>query len=255
MSTTQVEKIALEFDTINLDEMDNVQLMNRVDTKFTFTQEKLIEILPLLMKDYRILDVNGVRISEYESLYYDDEDLSFYVNHHRKRLDRFKIRYRKYINSDIAFLEVKHKKNGRTIKKRIAVDGITYEMSPDQTKFVKKTGVKKSKSLIPSLMNGFSRITLVSRKFDERLTFDINLTFKWKDEVQEVENIVIAELKQGKAMRNSPFYQLMKDNQIRPLRISKYCIGIIAMYGQDNVKYNRFKKKLLKIKKLQNNAA
>ena len=50
-------------------------------------------------------------------------------------------------------------------------------------------------------------------------------------------------------------YKLMKDNYIRPLKISKYCIGIIDMYGKNKVKYNRFKKKILKLNKLQANAS
>ena len=55
--------------------------------------------------------------------------------------------------------------------------------------------------LEPSLMNRFSRITLVSKKFDERLTLDIDLSFEWKDETKLIENIIIAELKQGRSNR------------------------------------------------------
>ncbi|MDX2362739.1 MAG: polyphosphate polymerase domain-containing protein [Crocinitomicaceae bacterium] len=254
MSISRIQEIAEDFTTIDLTEMDKVQLMSRVDTKFTFSQKKLIEILPNLQKDYRVLSVDGILLSEYESLYYDDAQLTSYVDHHRKRLSRFKVRYRKYINSNIAFLEVKHKKNGRTNKKRIPVDDIPLELSEEHEKFVKKTGVKGGK-LQPCLWNSFKRITLVSKAMNERLTFDIDLTFKWDGKEQKEENIIIAELKQGKAMRNSPFYQLMKNHQIRPLRVSKYCIGIIMMYGKKKVKYNRFKKKLLKLNKINKHAA
>ena len=90
---------------------------------------------------------------------------------------------------------------------------------------------------------------------NERLTIDLNLTYKWGSEEKILNNIIIAELKQGKAMRNSPFYALMKKNLIRPLKISKYTIGIIFMHGKETIKYNRFKKKLLKLLRLQKNAA
>ena len=128
------------------------------------------------------------------------------------------------------------------------------KISPEDSNFIKEAGISNS-ALIPTLLNNFSRITLVSKNLDERLTLDLNLTFKWNGKEKVVKNIVVAELKQKKAMRNSPFYQLMKNRLIRPLRISKYTIGIIMLYGIDNIKYNRFKKKLLKLKKIQNNAA
>jgi hypothetical protein len=254
MSVAHIQQIVEQFEKIHLEEMDRVQLMDRVDTKFTFSQSKLAELLPILSKDYKILEVDGVLLSEYESLYYDDANLSLYINHHRKRLDRFKVRYRKYVNSNIAFLEVKHKKNGRTEKSRIPADDIPYTMAPEQEKFVRKQGLEGAE-LVPSLLNGFKRITLVNKTMNERLTLDIDLTFKWKDEEKKISNVIIAELKQERVIRNSPFYALMKKNLIRPLRVSKYCIGIVTMYGTDNVKYNRFKKKLLKIKKIQLDAA
>ena len=254
MPLSKIQEIAESFDPIGLKEMDTVQLMNRVDTKFVFTQEKLIELLPKLKENYFLLNVNGVLLSKYESLYYDDKEFSSYFDHHNRKVDRFKIRYRKYVNSNLSFLEVKHKNKGRTDKSRIRVEGIPESMNNLDFDFVKNTGVK-SDELKPSLLNKFSRITLVSKKMNERLTLDLNLTFSWNSEEKLIENIVIAELKQGKAMRNSPFYVLMKKNQIRPLRISKYTIGVIFMRDKAAIKYNRFKKKLLKLLKLQTNAA
>ena len=57
---------------------------------------------------------------------------------------------------------------------------------------------------------------------EERLTLDFNLHFNWEDAHHKFENLVIAELKQSKLTRNSPFYQLMKANHIRPYRLSKW---------------------------------
>ncbi len=251
MSFDKLQKIAKSFDPITLSEMDTVQLMNRVDTKFVFTLETLIDILPELRKDYFLLNVDGVLLSEYKSLYFDDENFTFYFDHHNKRVNRFKVRYRKYVNSNLAFLEVKHKNKGRTDKSRIRVSDIPNDMSDEDATFVKNTGIN-AKKLVPSLLNNFSRLTFVNKAMNERLTIDIDLTFIWKNQTKKVNNIVIAELKQGKAMRNSPFYQAMKKRRIRPLKISKYTIGIIMLYGKKNIKYNRFKKKLLKLIKLQN---
>lgn len=252
MPINQFHSVTNLFEPIGLEEMDKVQLMNRIDTKFVFTNEKLHELLPILTKDYYILKIGDNLIARYESLYYDNE-LVNYKDHHRGRLNRYKIRYRTYVDSKITFLEVKHKVKGRTDKRRILVDKIPLKLSDEHYDFIKTVNPDFS-HLEPSLMNRFNRITLVSKKFDERLTLDFDLSFEWKDEIKLIENIVIAELKQGKSNRTSPFYKIMKDNYIRPLKISKYCVGIIDMYGKENVKYNRFKKKLLKLTKLQPNA-
>ena len=104
------------------------------------------------------------------------------------------------------------------------------------------------------MWNSFHRMTLVNKSENERLTLDFDLTFKWNDKTQNFNNLIIAELKQENVNRNSVFYQLMKSRYIRPYRLSKYCIGSIELYG-DSLKFNRFKKKLLQLKKINNYAA
>ena len=47
MLVSKIQQELEEFDKIHLEEMDRVQLMNRVDTKFTFSVQTLIELLPL----------------------------------------------------------------------------------------------------------------------------------------------------------------------------------------------------------------
>ena len=253
MSKKEIDSIINLFNPISLSEMDKVKFMNRIDTKFVFTYKKLSEIISILTHDYFILKVKNSLISRYESLYYDC-NLNHYNDHHRKKNNRYKIRYRTYKDSKITFLEVKHKKKGRTIKSRIPVDKIKFDIPDDHFNFIKEVNPNFSRPE-PSLMNNFNRITLVNKRFNERLTIDLELGYKWKNRTKQIDNIVIAELKQNNTNRNSPFYKLMKDNYIRPLKISKYCIGIIDMYGKNKIKYNRFKKKILKLNKLQANAS
>ncbi len=254
MPSTEIEHIIQSFSPIHLEEMDSVKLMNRIDTKFVLTVAELKAVLPELTEHYRILEVDGVRLPLYESEYFDSDSLEFYIDHHRKKIDRFKVRFRKYVESDIAFLEVKHKNKGRTDKQRIMVKDLPGEMSNDHADFVKSTGVKSPK-LDYVLTNKFNRITLVGIHHEERLTFDINLQFEGNNTTANLNNLVIAELKQERLKRTSPFYTIMKRLLIRPFRLSKYCIGVIELYGKENVKYNRFKKKLLKINKLKTNVA
>lgn len=253
MSVSEVLRLAEQFERIHLEEMDQVQLMNRTDTKFSFTLDDLLHFLPELQKDYKILSVDDQLLSDYESQYFDDPLLTSYHDHHREKINRFKIRYRKYVHSDITFLEVKHKVNGRTLKSRIQVANIREKMTEEEEAFVRGLGVKGSQ-FSPTLFNRFKRITLVSKSMEERLTLDVDIVFQWEGKEQPLEQIVIAELKQNKVSMKSPFYRLMKKHHIRPFRLSKYCLGIIKIYGKDSIKYNRFKKKLLQINKLQNAA-
>jgi VTC domain len=232
--------------SITLEEMDSVKLMNRVDTKFAFSIDELITFLPELSKTYRILEVKGTRLPYYESLYFDDDKFSFYSDHHNGKTDRYKVRFRNYTESDLSFLEIKHKIKGRTDKKRIKVDSIVEELTQAHKDFIEKVTLS-DRVLQPTMWNSFNRLTLVSLELNERLTLDFNLTFKWEEEKINFNQLVIAELKQEEVNRNAPFYALMKFFKIRPYRLSKYCIGTIELHKTEGIKYNRFKEKLLKL--------
>ena len=64
----QLHHLLNTYSTITLAEMDRVRLMDRTDTKFVFTFSRLESILQAVKDDYYILDVNGNKISRYESL-------------------------------------------------------------------------------------------------------------------------------------------------------------------------------------------
>jgi hypothetical protein len=104
--------------------------------------------------------------------------------------------------------------------------------------------------LKPTMWNAFQRITLVSKTSKERLTLDFNINFHMGDVKRDFNQLVIAELKQESLDRSAPFYQLMKKERIRPYRLSKYCIGSVEIYGEEVLKFNRFKKKLLFLNKI-----
>ena len=103
MLKENISKILLDFDPISLLEMDRVKLMNRIDTKFAFSASQLIQILPDLAENYKILEIEGTRLPFYESLYFDDDDFGFFKDHHNGRTNRFKVRFRKYVESNLIF--------------------------------------------------------------------------------------------------------------------------------------------------------
>jgi hypothetical protein len=237
------------FETISLPEMEHVKLMNRVDTKFAFTVSALNTLLPLLSDLYYVLKVEETTVPHYESLYFDDERFSFFKDHHNGKGNRFKVRIRKYVESNLFFLEVKHKIKGRTDKKRIETDQFNEVLSESDLAFVQNE-LQANKNLVPIMWNSFQRITLVSKTEKERLTFDFNIAFEKDGLTKSFKQLVISELKQEELNRNSAFYQLMKQHQIRPYRLSKYCLGSVEIYGEEKLKFNRLKKKLLYLKKI-----
>ncbi len=248
MSTikSEIEK----FDPIFLREMADVNLMNRIDTKFAFRQKDLLRFLPILSQDYRSLKVEGTMLPHYESLYFDDNRFTFFRDHHNGKGDRFKVRIRKYVESNIHFLEIKHKKKGRTDKRRILTENFNELQNQKEQDFLHRQLINFNQ-LKPTMWNSFQRITLVCKSSKERLTLDFNIQFHMGEIKSDFDNLVIAELKQSNVDRNSPFYRLMKKEGIRPYRLSKYCMGSIAIYGQETLKFNRFKKKLLFLNKLK----
>lgn len=247
----KLQHILTEFPVIKLEEMDRTKLMDRVDTKFAFHRDELPDIITNLKEHFHILVVEDKRISHYESLYFDKNEFDFYNDHHNNKNHRFKVRFRKYVDSGLNFLEVKEKRKGRMIKRRIPVQKFEHDLSDSSKSFVEQY-LNDEDELEPKLWNQYQRITFVNKDLNERLTFDINLEFKWEKEEKKFPSLVIAELKQERKNRNSPFYKLMRSKRIRPYRISKYCIGTIELYDTKNIKYNRFKKKLLKLKKINN---
>lgn len=239
--------ILKDFNPITLSEMDNVKLMNRTDTKFVFKRSLLEGMLEELKSQYRVLNVNGKLISSYKTLYFDTDDFVFFRDHHNGKTNRFKVRMRNYVESDLFFLEIKNKYKGRTAKSRIKVPDFELDLSQKSNNYIHEV-IGTDIALDSKLWNGFNRITLVNNNEKERLTLDLGLNFEWNGEKKEYNHIVIAELKQGKANRESLFYTLMKRNGIRPNGMSKYCVGVVALYPEQ--RYNNFKEKVLLIDKL-----
>jgi len=244
-----ISKITENFLPISLDEMDDVKLMSRSDTKFAFRADKIPLLLEKMLPFYRILAINGKLIHDYKSLYYDTDDRKFYLDHHNGRVNRNKIRFREYVGSDLTFLEIKRKNNkGKTIKKRIKVDSISNQLTYKQKEYINKI-VGKEISVEAKQWINFSRITFVHKTHKERLTMDVNLTFENKERSGDLKKIAIAEVKQERMSRSSDFIKIAKELHILPIRISKYCMSTLEL--NPNLKQNRFKEKKIFINKLK----
>ena len=234
-----LQKALLTMAPISLAEMDDVALLNRTDTKFIFSRAQLVPILELLRDDYMILEVDGDRQIPYSTQYFDTETLDFFLSHHNGRKNRVKVRIREYVNSGLQFLEVKKKKNtGKTEKARIKVTGFNGTLRKEDKAFI-QAKYPQVQRLSNSLNNSFKRITLVHKTRKERFTIDCDLAYSSNGKSTELPKLVIAEVKQEKASRNTESVALLKELGIRSQGISKYCLGIILL--KPNLKYNNFK--------------
>ena len=237
------------FQTVSLDDLDRVRLLDRKDTKFVFNQIDLPHILEKLKPFYRILEINNNRVYTYDTTYFDTDNFLFYVQHHNGSRNRFKVRFRKYSSNKKSYFEVKIKNNkNRTIKKRLKVDKMNEHLGNQEMDLVSKiTGLSPSQ-ITPKLDLEFSRITLTDNNFNERLTIDANLSAKNGTSNKLFDQLIISEIKQNKYNPKSDFIRILRNLKIQEIRFSKYCMGLLHI--NNNLKYNRFKPRLTQINKI-----
>lgn len=244
------------FSSTTLEGLEVVKLLKRYDTKYLFHRDQLTPVLDFLSGHYEILEIDNRRSFRYLSIYYDSPDLLFYHQHHNRCYDRYKIRYRKYVDSNQCYFEIKQKTNKKkTIKNRVSINGdlsggelpgALRSFTLDNISFANNYFLDNLK---PSLIVEFDRLTFADRNSGERLTIDTNLTFTGKGSSTGImHNLVVAEIKRESRTLNQRFFQFLKTMAIHPTKFSKYCLGLAMT--EKNLKYNRFKKYILQINKL-----
>ncbi len=91
-----IQEILNQYEPITLEDMKEIRLMNRIDTKFVTTVPVLRQLLELAREDYFVQETGGLRISPYYTLYFDTEDCKMYQVHEAGHLVRQKLRIRSY---------------------------------------------------------------------------------------------------------------------------------------------------------------
>ena len=248
----EIKSILENFKPIELQEMDEVALMERTDEKYTVNFKEIINMLHLISKTYRCLEIDNERLFNYQTEYFDDNECILHKNHQNGKLNRYKIRFRDYIQSRITFLEIKFKSNkGITQKSRIKVQFKSRSDRDECNQFITENTPFNPKKFDITLTNSFDRITLVNLSTKERVTMDINIKFNNQNGTKELPELGIIEVKREKGNRKSEILSLLKNKGIRPTSFSKYTIGSVLLNPE--LKYNNFKKKLLFINKISTN--
>jgi len=248
----EILNILDSFNYVRLQEMETVKIMDRYDTKIILPPNRVPDLLNLMQGRYRVLEISNKRISSYATVYLDTPDFSFFNQHVTERTGRMKVRYRTYYATGNTFLEIKKKtRKGRTVKWRIENPVSENSFNETATEFIKQRVPYDPSSLKRVLENNFKRITFTGFDTTERITLDLDISFKSPEgRSAELPLVAILELKsQGFAAR-SPFSRLIKQFSIYPTGFSKYCIGCAMLL--DLPLKNILKPKILLLNRIEN---
>jgi hypothetical protein len=244
-----------QMEPIGLEDMKAVRLMNRMDQKYMAAVDQLDELLGRVAAGYYVQHIGGNPQAPYRTLYFDTDDLAMYTMHHNKKLNRQKLRVRTYRSTDTTFFEIKNKDNkGKTRKVRIPIDVTLFDRSldvPEVSEFVNRKTPYPVSVLHACLENRFERITLVDKGMRERVTIDRGIAFHNRATGidADVSHLLVIEVKHEVGAPTSDIEKALHEMHILPRRMSKYCIG--TALTDPIAKKNRFKEKLLYIKKLK----
>ncbi len=246
-----IAQILKGFEPVGLDEMGSVRYMNRIDTKYLFPVTRLPQLLANVQKEYRALEIEKTRRFKYKTVYFDTPDLRFYNQHVTGKLNRSKVRIRTYESNGLTFLEVKHKSNkGRTCKSRLEKEPGDMNHIEQSRLFLNEMLSSDADNLKAVINTGFTRITLVSFAYSERITIDYNLSWNnLRGETVNMPFLAIAEIKSDKSSTQSPFFCQLKQMGIRKSGFSKYATGMAMVNNAP--KQNNLKPKFLLIKKIR----
>ncbi len=240
-----------QFAPVTLEELNRVQLMDRTDTKYVMHIADLPEILSEAVAQYKVLEVSGNRHRRYETHYFDSKGYQLYRMHHNGKASRYKLRIRKYTDTGQTFYELKSKNpKKRTIKIRRQYDGELHNhsiLNPFRT--FCPDAVDRLEGVHQSLSVCFDRLTLVHAEKPERITLDTGLLFYHGSTEKALLNLCVVEVKQPRDSSSS-FASILHRHKTFPLRISKYCLGMILHHQE--LKKNNFKPRMLRLQKIVN---
>jgi hypothetical protein len=210
-------------------------LLTRVDRKYVVPVATFERLVSALDETWTALEIDGRRLFGYSSVYFDTDDLVTYRSHLQGRRRRYKVRVRRYVDSDDCMLEVKRKgMRGVTVKERrphpiweqtvLGAEGQAFV-----ERCLRSQGDPGlSGPMSPVVVTGNRRATLATLAGHSRLTIDTDLACGWGPTHASLRpGLVVLESKvQG---HGSQVDRLLRSFGVRPLTISKYCVGVASL--------------------------
>jgi len=235
-------------DSIGLEELtERASLLTRIDRKYVLPRGDLNAVLADLDPAVRVLEIDGVRSSAYESVYFDTPELTSFLTAAHRRRRRFKIRTRTYVDSAQSFLEVKTRGGrGVTVKERLPYDMTDRSTLTAEGRRYTDTVLDEAditgaagQDLEPTLTTRYLRTTLFIPESSSRATIDTGLS--WASVLGRARDVnvgrqrldrpqlAIVETKSGS--RASAVDRILWAHGHRPATISKYGTGMAALRG------------------------
>lgn len=212
--------------------LEVADLQTRVDRKYLLPLPVFRTMVAAVAADYSVLQIGGLRLFRYESIYFDTPDLVAYLHHAHGRRRRFKVRTRTYLDSSECLLEVKTKSGrGATVKSRwpYPMDQ-RDQLTPEALALVTEhtDDHEAASRLRPVLTTYYQRATLVDLVNGSRLTCDVGLAFGSEQAERSTRHdLVLVESKT--AGRASPVDTCLWQLGHRPVSVSKYCVGMALL--------------------------
>lgn len=228
--------------------LDSRQLLRRADTKFLAAPSAIAEIIGQVATDYAVVAVGAANVASYQNVYFDTRDVRCFHDHRRGRRIRHKIRIRRYVDRQLAFLEVKARRNDlHTDKARMRIDFATRELEPPMLDFlVARCGF--AREIMPIVNIDYERIMLVGVATNERITIDLGVTVNG-DRGLAIGAVAIVEVKQPSRSLATPIMRALREHAIRPCSVSKY---MAALTSTTSLRSNRLRPASRRLEKIAN---
>src|SRR5262245_58266814 len=146
-------------------------MLQRLDNKYIIEADTLEAALPMLARQFEVLEIDGRRAFSYENCYFDGPLLPSYFDHHQGRRKRSKVRMRRYADSGLCFVEIKLKdKRGITVKRRMPCDADDYgfwtpaAQGHIEAAYLDLYGQAFPHALDRALDTNYTRMTLVAKQ-------------------------------------------------------------------------------------------
>ncbi len=243
---TGLPTIVDELDPIALDEVvDDASLLTRVDRKYVLTADRLADALGTIDVAPRVLEIDGRRSFHYRSTYFDTHDLRTFRDAAHGRPDRFKVRTRSYLDDGTCWIELKRRRrDGHTAKVRAPHDpAASWTLDRAAVRFLEADpGCTAAVGrLRPALTTAYRRATLV---LGQRVTIDDGVTCVPADGrgVATISGDTIVVETKSRDARPGPLDRALWRHGVRPVRISKYGVGMAAL--RPDLPHNRWNRVL-----------
>ena len=247
--------------SISLDDMNaKAAMQTRIDRKYIVEARYAAAVMAELNADAAVMEIKGQREFSYDSVYFDTPSLASYRAAATGRRNRFKVRTRSYLDSDLSFLEVKTEgERAMTVKERIPYQIENRDrLTPEGLDYVAESlnGLldEPVTNLEPVLTTEYKRTTVFlpqseENPVDSRMTVDTSLAWTSLSENALLYNVdfgnyhgrtlgtrytapgmVIIETKSGTAPSVADKHLWRAG--IRPAKISKFATGMAALNPQ-----------------------